>query len=143
MIGTWKGKYRYDKEVIQKIVGFEETLFTIVINTFDGTYFEGVVNDDIDTGGMKDTGRVIGKIYGKKITFKKLMPRNYQIVDEIELRTISDKVHPTLFYSGKFNKEKMEMTGRWKFGIKIYYIFGLIPFPYRPGTGTWTMKQQN
>jgi hypothetical protein len=81
MIGHWKGHYTFEKEQIQKMIGFEKTYFEITIEKFDGVNFSGTVNDDIATGGMEETGKIIGKVENNKISFQKLMPigKNGQI----------------------------------------------------------------
>lgn len=140
MIGTWKGNYKYNNKVVQKIIGFDNTGFTIRIDKFDGENFEGIVNDDTETGGMKDSGKIIGTVKNNKIQFKKFMPKNRIIVSAIETRTVPEKKHPTLYYYGTFSKDKNQISGNWKFKRKFTLLFGFIPFLFSPGNGTWKME---
>ncbi|HEY5407385.1 MAG TPA: hypothetical protein VIJ92_09860 [Ginsengibacter sp.] len=141
MTGTWLGYYKYDNKNLQKSFGFDKTHFTIIINSFDQKCFKGNVTDDVKSGGMEDTGEIVGQIDGENISFKKLMPRKSIIYPNGELKYL-DKKHPILFYRGKFSKDKREISGEWKFKITIGLLFGFIPFPYRPGKGTWSMTLQ-
>ncbi len=79
MTGNWKGYYKFENEKIQKATGFEKTNFEIVISKFDRINFSGIVKDDVETGGMEETGEIIGKIDNNNISFEKLMPKHYQI----------------------------------------------------------------
>jgi hypothetical protein len=141
MTGTWLGYYKYDNKHLQKASGFDKTCFTIIINAFDEKYFKGIVTDDVKSGGMEGTGRIIGEIEGEKISFRKLMPKRSTMYPNGE-RKYSDKEHPTLYYTGTFSKDKREINGEWKFKITIGLLFGFIPIPYRPGKGTWSMALQ-
>ncbi|MES2543980.1 MAG: hypothetical protein V4548_03780 [Bacteroidota bacterium] len=143
MIGTWKGYYKYDNERIQKAIGFDKTNFTITIDSFDGINFQGKVNDDLTTGGMKETGDIYGKFKDGEISFKKLMPKASLIMDLEGTRKNPNKKHKPLYYCGTFSKDKNEFNGSWKFKYTIGFLFGIIPIPYRPGNGTWQMKLKN
>ncbi|MFD1603492.1 hypothetical protein ACFSJW_11765 [Flavobacterium artemisiae] len=72
MIGNWKGYYKFDNEKIQEAMGFEKTNFTIVIESFENGNFLGKVNDDVATGGMKETGNVVGKVKKDQVRFRNL-----------------------------------------------------------------------
>jgi hypothetical protein len=138
MIGTWNGNYRFDNQQIQKVKGFDKTNFKIVIDKFDGFNFEGKVVDEIETGGMTGEGEISGTIKNSKIRFTKQMPIQTLIDLKTGERLQTQKKHAPLFYFGtKINSDKFE--GKWKFKRKIYFIFGLIPIPYRPGKGKWEM----
>ena len=105
MIGNWKGHYTYENKPLQKVIGFEKTYFEITIEKFDGVNFSGIVNDDIATGGMKEIGKIIGRVENDKISFQKLMPINDQISLKGE-RIKTNQKHPTLYYFGTFSKKK-------------------------------------
>ncbi len=139
MIGNWLGFYRYNNKHIQKIKGFDKTYFSLTINSFDGNNFKGTVTDDTSTGGMEGTGEVIGNIENEKIFFRKFMHKKTFIIDTKGTRKISDVPHPTLYYSGTFTPDKMEINGDWKFNYTIGFLFGFIPIPYRPAKGTWNI----
>ncbi|KRB54572.1 hypothetical protein [Flavobacterium sp. Root186] len=140
MIENWKGYYKFDNEKIQNAMGFEKTFFTIVIESSEGINFQGKVNDDVSTGGMQETGIVIGKVNKNTIQFKKLMPKNV-IIHENGYRETVDKKHPTLYYRGTFSEDKTEISGEWFFKRKIVFLFGVVPILFRPGKGTWSMKK--
>ena len=141
MTGTWLGYYKYGNEKLQKAYGFDKTYFTITINSFDKGFFQGVVVDDIKSGGMEGTGEIIGQIEDDRISFKKFMPKKSLIYLNGEKRYL-DKKHPALYYTGTFSKDKKEICGEWKFKITLGFLFGFIPIPYRPGKGTWSMALQ-
>jgi hypothetical protein len=114
------------------------TNFTIVINTFEDGNFEGFVNDDITTGGMKEMGIIIGNISGNMIKFKKYMPQE-SLIDVNGNHFYTGKKHKTLYYSGELSADKTQIKGKWKFNYSIAFLFGVLPIPFRPGTGTWGM----
>lgn len=141
MIGTWHGYYKYDNIDDQKASGFEKTFFTITISTFSRNEFKGTVVDDVKTGGMEGTGQIIGTVDGQTITFKKFMPKKSILYPNGEQK-YSEKKHPTLYYEGKLSSDEKEINGNWKFKTSVYFLFGFIPIPYRPGSGTWKMALQ-
>ncbi|WP_281231067.1 hypothetical protein [Flavobacterium gelatinilyticum] len=140
MTGNWNGYYKFDNEIIQNAMGFEKTNFTIVIENCEGADFQGKVNDDVSTGGMKETGNVIGKVRNNVIKFQKFMPKNCTI-DGSGNRETLDKKHPTLYYEGTFSQDKSEAGGKWYFKRKIGFRYGFLPVLYSPGRGTWRMKK--
>lgn len=141
MTGTWLGYYKYDNANHQKAMGFDKTFFTIVIKTFDGKHFKGIVTDDVKSGGMEGTGEIVGETKEENIYFKKLMPRESLLYPNGEIK-YSDRKHSPLYYTGVISKDKKEISGIWKFKIKIAFLFGFVPIPYRPGKGTWSMSLQ-
>lgn len=138
MTGTWVGYYKYNKEYMQKSMGADKTNFTIIIHSFDGKKFNGVVSDEITSGGMEGEGKIFGIIDSNRVRFQKLMPKNTLIFKSGE-RITTDRKHPTLYYSGTISPNETHMEGTWKFKWKIDFLFGIIPIPYKPGTGTWSM----
>jgi len=141
MKGTWIGSYKYDKEKAQKAIGFEKTNFTIVIHTFDGEEFEGSVTDDTENGGMEGVGKIVGETKGNTVSFQKHMPRATFAFKQGS-RKVIDRKHPAIYYSGTISQDGKEMKGSWKFKTQIAFLFGIIPFPYNPHKGTWSMKLQ-
>ena len=140
MTGTWKGYYRHDIEFMRKETGFDKTGFTIKITAFDGKNFSGSVYEDIATGGMPETGKVTGRVEGKTINLKKMMPVQTLVHPQLGRIRNEHKKHSALYYSGTLNPEN-DYNGIWKFGIKIGFLFGFLPIPHRPATGTWSMKK--
>lgn len=140
MLGSWKGFYKYENEKIKKINGYEKTEFEITVDHFDGKNFSGKVNDDVKTGGMKETGRIVGKIVNNRITFEKSMPINSKIINTKGERKQTDKKHPTIYYSGTLSEDKTEIIGNWNFKRKLGFLLGFIPIIFSPGNGTWKMN---
>lgn len=139
MLGSWKGFYKYENEKIQKIIGYEKTEFEINIDDFDGLNFSGKVNDDLKTGGMQETGKIVGKITNSKVSFEKSMPKNSLIINTKGDRKQTERKHPTIYYCGTLSSDKTEITGIWYFKRKLGFLFGFIPIIFRPGKGTWKM----
>ena len=139
MTGIWKGYYKYENERINKIRGFEKTYFEIIIEEFDGNYFNGIVKDDVKTGGMEGEGKIIGKIEGNTITFEKMMPKHTVINLKGERGIIKGK-HPVLYYSGNLSQNKTEVIGTWKFKKRLRFLFGIIPFISGGENGNWKMN---
>ena len=139
MIGQWNGHYKFESEKIQKIRGFEMTKFEIIIQKFDGINFEGIVNDDIETGGMAETGKIIGNVENSIVSFEKFMPKR-NVLNLKGGRKEIEGAHPILYYSGILSKNKSEIIGTWEFRKQISFLFGFIPIRYRPGKGSWKMN---
>jgi len=137
---TWEGIYKFDNPRIQKMVGFDHTNYTIIIDNFD-TQFEGTVTDDISTGGMEGIGKIIGSLKGTSISFKKFMPVGDRFIDWEGNREKTNKKHSTLYYSGTLSANGKEASGSWTFGYKLGFLFGFIPLPYHGGKGTWSMQK--
>lgn len=141
MKGTWSGYYQYSNPELQKAIGFERTFFKITINSFDGKHFSGIVHDDIESGGMEGEGEIIGEVDGEKIYLKKYMP--WESLLYPDGKTINThKKHPTIFYTGTISKTGTEINGVWKFKMRIFFLFGFLPMPYKPGKGIWSMTLQ-
>ena len=139
MRGTWDGYYKYSDSAFQKALGFDRTNFVITIHNVDKNIFKGTVTDDQTTGGMDGIGRITGTIHGNTVKFTKHMP--YGLEFDLQGDTYNTgKKHPTLYYSGTLSKDGRHAKGIWKFGIKIYMLLGILPIPYRQGTGTWEIK---
>jgi hypothetical protein len=141
MIGTWTGYYKYDKKVPQTMVRHDQTNFTIIIQSFDGKFFKGIVKDDLSTGGMEGEGQIIGQVENGKVSFKKLMPRR-TLVYRDGTRKVTNEKHPAIHYKGTVSPDRRKMEGKWEIKRRIAFLFGLIPFPYKPPPGTWSMTLQ-
>ena len=131
MKGTWNGYYRFNSAAVRALINYETMNFTIYIDSFDGKNFKGTVTDDTKTGGMTGTGEIIGHVNNGSIKFKKKMPYE-TIIHADGTRSISDKPHPILFYSGELSDDKESAKGQWHFKLKFYFLFGVIPILYRP-----------
>jgi len=142
MVGIWKGSYKYKNQSVQEIMGYAQTYFTIKIEKFDGVNFEGIVEDDVDSGGMKDAGKIIGRIIKGRIVFEKHIPKKRLLVSAIEIRTIPEEKHPVLYYSGNWNtSDKNQISGQWKFKKQLAFFYGFLPYFFNPGQGTFEMKR--
>lgn len=138
-IGHWIGQYTFDKEVHQKMIGFDKTNFEIEITNIDNNNFYGKVQDDLTTGGSEGIGEIKGKLTGDTVEFVKQMPVMTLMIDKNGTRKILNKKHPKIYYSGNFSNDRKSISGQWrsKFG---FIWFGFIPIPIPPTKGTWTMK---
>jgi len=140
MVGTWKGHYKYHNQKARQITGFDQTNFTILIHSFDGKHFRGTVTDDLNSGGMEGEGQITGEMNNIKISFRKLMPRRTVLFKDG--KKVLDRKHPTLYYTGTISQDKKKVVGNWKIKWQIFFLFGIIPFPFKPTTGTWEMNLQ-
>jgi hypothetical protein len=105
MKGTWTGFYKYDNPIHQRATGFEQTYFTIKIDSIEEGQFTGNVWDDIETGGMEGTGEITGSINESKINFVKQMPTEMLLYPDGERVTTNNK-HKPIYYIGKLVKDK-------------------------------------
>ena len=138
-IGHWIGQYKFDKEVRQKMTGFDITNFEIEITTVENNNFVGKVQDDLTTGGTEGIGEIVGKISGEKIEFIKQMPIMTLLIGKEGTRKTINKKHRKIYYSGTFSSNRRSISGQWRFKFGFIW-FGLIPIPVIPTTGSWTMK---
>ena len=138
-IGHWIGQYKFDKEVRQKMTGFDITNFEIEITIVENNNFVGKVQDDLTTGGTEGIGEIVGKISGEKIEFIKQMPIMTLLIGKEGTRKTINKKHRKIYYSGTFSSNRRSISGQWRFKFGFIW-FGLIPIPVIPTTGSWTMK---
>lgn len=138
--GHWIGQYKFDKEVHQRMIGFDSTNFEIEITAVDNNNsFVGKVQDDLTTGGTERIGQIAGKISGEKIEFIKQMPVMTLLLGKEGERKTLNKKHPKIYYSGNFSSDRKSITGQWRFKFGFIW-FGLIPIPVMPTKGSWIMK---
>ncbi|MEO6454963.1 MAG: hypothetical protein ABIN97_12855 [Ginsengibacter sp.] len=138
-IGHWIGQYKFDKEVHQKMTGFDTTNFEIEITAVDNNNFVGKVQDDLATGGTEGIGEIEGKVTGDKVDFVKQMPIMTLLVNKKGTRKTFNRKHRKIYYSGNFSSDRKLISGQWRFKFGFIW-FGLIPIPITPTKGTWTMK---
>ena len=138
-IGRWAGQYKYDKEILQKAIGFDSTNFEIEITSIDNNIFLGKVQDDLTTGGTEGIGEIKGRVSGDAIEFVKHMPIMTLLVGKKATRKTLNKRHCKIYYSGTFSSDGKSMSGQWRFKFGFIW-FGLFPIPSIPTKGTWTMK---
>lgn len=137
MIGTWKGKYKYNlkqnSEFNKKEVGF-----TVEITEFDGESFIGTIQDDDKNYGTEGLGTIEGKLDGHEITFIKKMPiRSILYGNNKQKVEFENKKHMPIHYHGTLNL-KNSYIGKWKIkgGISFRNLLLYVSF----GTqGTWEM----
>ena len=138
-VGHWIGEYKFDKELHQRMTGFDSTNFEIEITNVENGNFFGKVQDDLTTGGTEGIGEIKGKITGDIIEFVKQMPVMTLLVDKNGTRKTLNKKHRKIFYSGSFSSDRKSISGQWRFKFG-FICFGLFPIPILPTKGTWTMK---
>jgi hypothetical protein len=139
MIKTFKGSYQYDSERAQQVIGHPRTNFTIEMELFEDNTFKGSVQDDEKSGGMNGIGTITGEVYKNAIYFEKHMPEHCVIDVKANSRYKIDDKHPVIIYQGKADRENY-YRGTWAFEKKWAFLFGIIPFRYIPGKGTWEME---
>ena len=138
-IGHWTGQYKFDKEVHQKMTGFDSTNFKIEITSVENNIFFGRVQDDLTIGGTEGIGEIQGKVSGDAVKFVKQMPIMTLMVGKEGTRKTLHKKHRKIYYSGTFSSDRKSITGQWKFKFGFIWV-GFIPIPITPTKGTWTMK---
>ena len=138
-VGHWIGQYKFDKEVHQKMTGYDSTNFAIEITNVDNNNFFGKVQDDLTTGGTEGIGEIEGKVTGDIIEFVKQMPVMTLLVDKKGTRKTLNKKHRKIYYSGTFSSDGKSNSGQWRFKFGFIW-FGLVPIPIIPTKGTWTIK---
>jgi hypothetical protein len=141
MTGDWSGTYTYNIPDEFKDEKTKEVEFTIKINKVVGKRFEGIVQDNLETGGTPGIGSIQGEFSEYEASFEKNMP----ILCKIELdgtHTIEkDKKHPTILYEGEFSRSKKQISGNWRFKKKVLIWKGIIPFWVTPGHGNFKMNK--
>src|ERR1700753_236375 len=100
--GNWKGQYKYDNKIHERLLGFEATNFQIDITDINDKQFTGSVFDDVATGGMDGVGKIVGEVIGNKIEFVKQMPVMMMIDTKGTRRTLNKK-HRDIYYTGTFS----------------------------------------
>jgi len=137
MIGIWIGNYQYDNGTHQEYIGHKKTNFTIYIEDFTGNRFKGIVQDDFETGGMREPGKIAGSVSGDKIEFVKKMPfATFRSNDKVVRRL--DRKHPDIIYRGILSADNKIASGKWTIQT-TFWLLGIIPFPAR-SSGTWEMR---
>lgn len=138
MIGTWKGKYRYNLKQIPKL-NDKEVGFLLKITEFDGEKFIGTVQDDDQDLGTKGIGNIEGKINGNHIEFIKQMPIRSMMLKNGKKIEAENKKHHPIYYTGASNM-KDSYSGQWK--IKAGISFTNMIFYISFGTkGTWEITK--
>jgi len=117
MKGNWEGYYRYDNNWIREAKGIKKTGFSIEIKAFDGNNFEGSVNDDVATGGMAETGRIIGTVSKNMIRFRKFMPVGSEIHPDGSSRK-TGREHKTIYYSGILSEDELLLRDNGNSGVQ-------------------------
>jgi hypothetical protein len=142
ILGIWKGIYSYSIPVKYKTERTKEVGFTIKIEQVNGNKFSGTVQDDASTGGTPGTGKIKGRFNKTEIRFDKNMPVYAFIDKQGNHRTNTNKVHPTIQYTGLFLDDPKTIGGVWKFKKQtLIWLGGFIPI-WRRNTGTFFMKKE-
>lgn len=141
MIGTWKGKYKYNMNQNSEFNN-KEVEFIIEIKEFDGEKFIGTVQDIDENYGTKGLGTIEGKLSGNHIEFVKQMPiKTMLVINNGKKIEVENKKHNPILYSGVLNSSNSYL-GNWKIKGGISFIQKLFYISF--GTkGTWEMIKQN
>jgi len=137
--GIWKGQYKYDDKLHQKLKGIDSTNFEIIVTSTANERFNGTVQDDLATGGTEGIGEIVGKVSGDKIEFIKQMPVMTLVVDKKGTRKTFNKKQRKIYYTGTFSDDRKIISGEWKFKFGFIWI-GIIPIPVQATKGIWTMR---
>jgi hypothetical protein len=142
MVKRWKGNYQYDSKQSQELIGHPRTFFTIEMEIFEDDTLKGIVQDDLESGGMTGIGEISGEVFKEAIYFEKQMPTT-SILDLKKGRQVSlNEKHPLIIYVGKLEEEN-KYCGTWSFEKKWAFFLGFIPIKYCPGKGIWEMELEN
>lgn len=135
----WEGNYKYDEHhSFSKDYGVR---FTIELKRKWFGRIEGIVQDDFSKGGMKEKGKIKGRIKGNQITFIKRMPKFFG--NDLDGNPIKLNIpHPLLHYKGNYNSLQKSYEGTWH--IDPILFKGEDNKYYKSGTttGRWEMSQR-
>lgn len=137
MLGTYKGKYKYDKHPNLERIN-DGIIFTLIITEYDGMIFRGIVNDDIKSGGTRGEGMIEGVVKDGRIEFVKQMPV-MTLMTKKGKRVEVPKKHKPVYYTGVLNGETFEGGWKIKSGITLNRYFIAIG---TGTTGTWKMTKE-
>jgi hypothetical protein len=136
MIGTWKGKYKYNLKYNPEF-NDKKVEFTVEIKEFDGEKFIGTVRDDDENYGTKGLGTIEGKLNCNDINFIKQMPIKSVLDRNGRRLEFENEKHKPIHYFGTLNSTN-SCTGKWK--IKGGIRFKNFSFYFSFATkGTWEM----
>lgn len=140
MKGKWTGFYQYKDESTQRMLGVDRTYFTIIIDDFDGEYFSGEVEDDLDTKGTPGIGQIQGQRVGDEIRFLKHMPIHATLNMDGNTSYNEKEKHPPIYYEGKLVSNGNIFQGSWemKTGFTVFGFFIHILSTH----GTWQMRKE-
>lgn len=138
MIGTWKGKYKYNLKQNSKFNN-KEVQFLLEITEFDGEKFIGTVQDEDTEFGTKGQGIIEGKLNGDHIEFIKQMPVRTMLLKNGKKIEAKNKKHHPIYYTGTSNM-KDSFSGQWKIkaGISFTNMILYISFGTK---GTWEITK--
>lgn len=137
MIGHWTGAYTGMNKNLIVTTNLDSIPFEFFVESFEKDKFNGFIEDRIFH--LTDKFGMHGNIKGNSVEFKKYKTPNQGAGNDF-ITTEIDKNVPVILYSGKFNEDRTEVKGEWKFKLEIIFLFGFIPIPKRRSKGTWSMK---
>jgi hypothetical protein len=132
--GNYTGFYKYDKDVLQKAMGVEQTPFEMEIIETDGKDFFGTVREE--PLGRPRTATITGTTQGDQIKFTKRIP-NASTITTSGVRKEYNVKHPRVYYKGSFRDGMY--VGTWK--VRFFMRITSRGIMVSPTTrGTWGMK---
>lgn len=129
MIGSWKGKYKYNVKKNSELYD-KEVEFLFKITEFDGENFTGTVQDNDHDYGTRGVGTITGKINNNHIEFIKQMPIKTMVSMKGKRTENENKKHPPIYYTG-ISTLKGSYSGQWEiigngFASRLLYLlFGV------------------
>lgn len=138
--GQWMGYFAYGQEYGDNIAG-EKVQFRLFIDSFKDEQFVGRSVDLEGVGANFEIAVINGFLDGNFISFTKQYPHFYSF-DEVG-NAIEDKgkQHPTICYSGGYNRNTHTFSGQWELRVDIatvgeYWLEDVF-------IGTWEMKKDD
>ena len=61
------------------------------------------------------------------------------VKNKMELKQLSDRQSPIIYYQGDWGVGRKQLAGIWKFKTTIKLFLGFIPLPSNRGKGKWSM----
>lgn len=137
MTGHWTGTYTGMNKNLTVKTNLDTIPFDFYVESLAQNEFTGFIEDHVFR--LNDKFGMHGIIKGDRIEFKKYKTVNQGACNDFETKEM-DKNGLIILYYGKFNQDRTEVVGKWKSKLKIVFVHGFIPKPYRGSKGTWSMK---
>lgn len=140
MTGKWQGTYEYNRPAGYENAQLTPVAFIIEIVASSNGSFTGTVEDNLETGGTPGVGQINGTVIDGSVVFEKNMPVHGLYFPNGARIVNPDKKHPTILYTGKLEQDQF-IHGTWKFKKPKFRWFGLLPWWYEGGSGTFRMEK--
>lgn len=137
--GVWYGEHTYGEDSGPDLEN-KKMKFRLVIEEDNGD-IKGECVDIEGTGIVPEPAEVNGFFEEEMISFVKLYPAFYILMQNGEVQMIPDRDPPEFNYSGYYNTESNAFEGDWHVVFEVKQLtFG---FAEHALSGTWSMKREN